>query len=723
MLNAENIPAELRTLHQWLTWKIVTRDGKPTKIPFNAVSGACAKSNDSSTWTDFETARLAVETSDHDGIGFVFAAGGGLFGIDLDCCVSPDGEIAPWAAKIVADFATYAEVSPSGHGIKLFARGKIDRGRAKKLPGQPIDGRDPGIEIYGQGRYFAVTGQKIGSGLLTDCQAQIDALAAELWPANTLSVNTRTATPITERARRYLATMPPAVSGQGGHNTTFRVACVLVLGFNLSPEDAYALLAEWNATCLPPWSERELQHKINSANAKEGERGWLLRDNGRYEGPDVDLRRLLSSLNGSTGSSLDDAQPEAKRSPVEPGIPAELLNGAGGLLGEIVDFNLRTAHRRQYELAMAAAITLVASLIARKVTDDSGTHSNIYIIGLGASGCGKEHARQVNKLLLSLVSGDAFLQDEIASGIGLFNALVESPVTLWQPDEFGRVLATLQGEKTAPHLQQIITMMLRLYSGARDPVFAGPAYADRTKNEKVYCPHLIVYGTTVTRSFTAALNRESLSDGFLNRLLVIESTNPDPELQEPETFEPSQKLVDDISWWMKYSGTGTGNLNPTPRKMIATPEAKAVFQFGSELIRQHRRNEEPQGTQIWGRAYEACRKLALIHACSLNRETTSISEASAQWGCRLAIHLTERVQYLAAEYIADGEFDDTCKKVLQFLRAGGTNGRTRRDVSRVFRGMDRRELDAVLGKLAETEEVRSETILTGGRPSIVLCAV
>ena len=83
---------------------------------------------------------------------------------------------------------------------------------------------------------------------------------------------------VIERARRYVAKCPPAVSGQGGHNATFHVACALVHGFALGEPDALALLREYNAGCVPPWSEAELVHKVRSAaTAQHTEpRGWLL---------------------------------------------------------------------------------------------------------------------------------------------------------------------------------------------------------------------------------------------------------------------------------------------------------------------------------------------------------------------------------------------------------------------------------------------------------------
>jgi hypothetical protein len=70
---------------------------------------------------------------------------------------------------------------------------------------------------------------------------------------------------VIERARRYVAKCPPAISGQNGHGATFHAAAVLVHGFALAEGNALALLGEWNGSCVPPWSEGDLRHKIKSA--------------------------------------------------------------------------------------------------------------------------------------------------------------------------------------------------------------------------------------------------------------------------------------------------------------------------------------------------------------------------------------------------------------------------------------------------------------------------
>ena len=68
-----------------------------------------------------------------------------------------------------------------------------------------------------------------------------------------------------ERARRYLHTLPPAISGEHGDLHTFRVCCRLVRGFALNDDEAMMLLTSWNQRCSPPWSEKELRDKLLGA--------------------------------------------------------------------------------------------------------------------------------------------------------------------------------------------------------------------------------------------------------------------------------------------------------------------------------------------------------------------------------------------------------------------------------------------------------------------------
>jgi hypothetical protein len=75
------------------------------------------------------------------------------------------------------------------------------------------------------------------------------------------------------RASRWLERVDGALSGEGGHRVTFRVACRLThnppAGFGLGFEAAMRLmLAIFNPKCRPAWSEKELSHKLEDALKK-----------------------------------------------------------------------------------------------------------------------------------------------------------------------------------------------------------------------------------------------------------------------------------------------------------------------------------------------------------------------------------------------------------------------------------------------------------------------
>lgn len=275
-----NIPTVLAARPQWVLWKTVERDGKPTKVPYQT-TGAEAKSNDPATWTTLEAAAAAFDAGGYDGIGYVFSSDDPFVGIDLDGCRdSATNQFSQWAREIIIKLNTYSEVSPSGTGVKLIGVGTspFSTGKNTKVAAEAVCEKQPGIEIYSQLRYFAITGRKL-QGLPAEPQpCDLQWIADQYFPKPKLPprrVAASPPSPVLDRAFKYVATMPGAVSGSGGHNQTFTVACRLVLGFGLSTDDAMRVMQEYNRRCEPPWSERELVHKIESAGEQPGERNYL----------------------------------------------------------------------------------------------------------------------------------------------------------------------------------------------------------------------------------------------------------------------------------------------------------------------------------------------------------------------------------------------------------------------------------------------------------------
>ncbi len=150
---AENIPAVLKALLQWVCWKFLRDEDRWAKVPVNPATGRNAKSNNPSTWGSFEQAWAYYESHKGrgiDGLGFMFTKDDPFVGIDLDHCRdAATGEVQPWALEIVERMDSFTELSPSGEGLHILVRGE--------LPGDGMNTKE--IEMYDCKRYFTVTGQ------------------------------------------------------------------------------------------------------------------------------------------------------------------------------------------------------------------------------------------------------------------------------------------------------------------------------------------------------------------------------------------------------------------------------------------------------------------------------------------------------------------------------------------------------------------------------------
>ena len=278
---AAQIPKELRSRPQWVLWKEIARDGKKTKVPFS-VSGKPARSNDKATWARFEHAWNCL--SRYTGLGFVFAPDDPYVGIDLDGCRDPKtGKIADWAQTILDRLQTYSEVSPSGTGVKCWCKASLPKPGYKTRPGQvggKGNGKSAGIEVYSQGRYFAVTGWRMMKYPKAIREVDLSWLIEKYFPEQQATTHEGNGKPAPlsafERACRYVDKMPPAISGQRGHDRTFRVACILRKGFGLDEEQAMQIMRRYNQRCQPPWTEKELRHKVQDAGRVGGPVGYML---------------------------------------------------------------------------------------------------------------------------------------------------------------------------------------------------------------------------------------------------------------------------------------------------------------------------------------------------------------------------------------------------------------------------------------------------------------
>jgi hypothetical protein len=148
----------LKFQKRWVLWRLETRDGKETKVPYQS-NGHLAKSCDSATWQTY----VDVEPHAHrfSGVGIVMGELDGihLCGVDIDnCCDAQTGKFTLESRELVIGLDSYTEYSPSGTGVHILMIGNLRDRKGMKLP-------FPGakaVEFYDRARYLTFTGRHIG---------------------------------------------------------------------------------------------------------------------------------------------------------------------------------------------------------------------------------------------------------------------------------------------------------------------------------------------------------------------------------------------------------------------------------------------------------------------------------------------------------------------------------------------------------------------------------
>jgi hypothetical protein len=150
----DQVPEDLARLPHWLHWRWASREGKSTKVPCHPVTGDLWDVRQKTGFT-LQQALTAPGWDKANGLGIAFFQDDQLIGIDLDDCRHPEtGVLTPQAAAWIDGLKTYAEVSPSQTGVKLWLRGPWVGQRKRRGP----------VEVYTSNRFFTVTGWRVGPG-------------------------------------------------------------------------------------------------------------------------------------------------------------------------------------------------------------------------------------------------------------------------------------------------------------------------------------------------------------------------------------------------------------------------------------------------------------------------------------------------------------------------------------------------------------------------------
>lgn len=403
-----------------------------------------------------------------------------------------------------------------------------------------------------------------------------------------------------------------------------------------------------------------------------------------------------------------------------PDYPEHLLK-PGGIVQKIAEWILQTAQKPQPILALAAALSVVGTVLGRKVATSTGLRTNYYLVGVAGTSAGKDHARKCVKVLFQTAGlSDLLGGEELASGSALLARAADHPTSLFQIDELGLMLKAVATKGAGPHLASIVTNLMKLFSSA-GTVYHGTEYADRKAKERkdIAYPCVGMHGTTTPETLWPALGSQDVLSGYLNRMIIMFVPDKRVAKNYVGIGQPPAEVIE----WMKAARElqcGVLGLDPaSPIELPFVGMAGQIFREFDDWIENRMEETKAAGlAPLWGRAWEHAAKLALGMACARYdaaklKEVASgggleIDPTSAQWAVDFVKFTLSVQQDQVATRMGDSDFDRWCQDVLRVLKQAGPQGRTESELtkfSRMYRALEPRQQDAIMDALKRREAI------------------
>jgi hypothetical protein len=630
------IPDELKAYPQWILWKEVALDnGTRTKIPYSC-NGGKASTSDPSTWTTYELAADAAQRL-FMGLGFVLSDNDPFAFIDLDDpfknhpTEAEAKQIIARHLKIVEEFNSYTEVSPSGTGLHIIVIGAVESGK-RRTHNQ--------VEVYSSGRYMTMTGNTYREVPIQDRAY----LLHQLWEECGGESNGDRQPEIKEAAEQYSDEQIYNQAKDAANGEKFLQLWNghwLDANYKSQSEADFALI-----NILSFYSRNITQIKRLFFLSGLGQRDKAKRkkyidqmvqrsfDNQPVYLP---LEELTTSLKQKLEGS---ANPNPFAGPLFENVPDPNYDWTmpPGLLGEIADFIYRSSPRPVKEVALATSIGLMAGICGRAY-NVSATGLNQYVLLLAKTGIGKEsmHAG-ISKLMRYVklkcpASLDFIGPSEIASGQALIKFLSKQPCFVSVVGEFGLMLQAMCAYNANSSQIMLRKKLLELYqmSGEKD-VMQPTIYSDKANNTQiVQSPAFSMLGESTPESYYGGLDETMILQGLLPRFLCIEYLGQRPPLNEAHaTIEPDDRLVTSVAelaancLMMAQNNRVLGiTLDDQATKFSRDFELRTTANINSSEIEVAR--------QLWNRAHLKMLKLAGLIALGINQYTPVITLECVQW--------------------------------------------------------------------------------------------
>ena len=395
----------------------------------------------------------------------------------------------------------------------------------------------------------------------------------------------------------------------------------------------------------------------------------------------------------------------------ENNLPRDLQH-PGGFVEDAMDWINATAVCPQPIFALASALCLAGTLYGRHVKDECGQRTNLFLMGVGYTSCGKDHALKAVSRALDACEASDLRLGQVTSDSAVEYALRRNPRFAMLIDEAGHFFSGVTDAKSSGSpLHSLKPALLELWSCAggrwkgkqrvpKGDKDAEPAVIDN--------PHVCLFGMTQPQIFFDGVSKTDLRDGWLARnLFFVSKTRPKPRFM-PEGGIPSRIRAEVLAWKAAPAAV---------RTVPAEDGARATFEaFNDEIFRKMVKADKSgdETNYLYGKALENARRVALILATGRGGGEPSITGEDAAYACRLVRYLVGDLVRAVKETVAENNDEKAKKRILQIVASAGRGGITRNDLTRRTQFIRKSFREEYVADLVESGELVVKFGANGG---------
>ena len=392
-------------------------------------------------------------------------------------------------------------------------------------------------------------------------------------------------------------------------------------------------------------------------------------------------------------------------------LPLDLQH-PGGFVEEVMEWINETAICPQPTFALAAALCLAGTLYGRHVKDESGQRTNLFLMGVGYTSCGKDHALKAVSRALDACEASGLRLGQVTSDSAVEYALRRNPRFAMLIDEAGHFFSGVTDAKSSGSpLHSLKPALLELWSCAggrwkgKQRVPKGDKEAEPAVIDN---PHVCLFGMTQPQIFFDGVSKTELRDGWLARnLFFVSKTRPKPRFV-PEQEVPARIRAEVLTWKKEPVGVHT---------VCAETGAREAFEaFNDEvyakMLAADRTGDETN--YLYGKALENARRVALTLAVGRDAGRSSITGEDAAYACRLVRYLVCDLIRAVKETVSESPDEKAKKRILQVVASAGRSGILKQELTRKTQFIRKTFRDEYLEDLVESGELIMGTNAKGG---------